>query len=105
MTWVRTWTAITILVLTSGTGAWAADSIEAGRMVFFSQGCYGCHRIGIVGTPIANDLAHVGRKYTAAKLAQWLRDPTSQKPSAHMPRLVLSEEEIQSLAAYLATLR
>jgi mono/diheme cytochrome c family protein len=105
MSWVRMWAAIALLVLTSGTGARAADGVEAGRTVFFSQGCYGCHRIGIVGTPIANDLAHVGRKYTATQLAQWLRDPASQKPSAHMPRLALSEEEIQSLAAYLATLR
>ena len=105
MTWVRMGAAIALLVLTSGTGARGADGVEAGRMAFFSQGCYGCHRIGIVGTPIANDLAHVGRKYTAAQLAQWLRDPASQKPSAHMPRLALSEEEIQSLAAYLASLR
>ena len=97
--------AAALLVLTSGTGARAADGVEPGRQVFFSQGCYGCHRIGIVGTPIANDLAHVGRKYSATQLAQWLRDPASQKPTAHMPRLALSEQEIQSLAAYLATLR
>jgi mono/diheme cytochrome c family protein len=96
--------AAVALVLTCATIAHAAD-VESGRQLFFSQGCYGCHRIGIVGTPIANDLAHVGRKYNASQLAQWLRDPASQKPSAHMPRLALSEDEIQSLAAYLATLR
>jgi mono/diheme cytochrome c family protein len=94
-----------LLLLACGTVAQAADGIDSGRQLFFSQGCYGCHRIGIVGTPIANDLAHVGRKYSASQLAQWLRDPASQKPSAHMPRLALTEEEIQSLAAYLATLR
>ena len=97
--------AISLLVLVSATGARAADNVEPGRQVFFSQGCYGCHRIGIVGTPIANDLGHVGQKYSASQLAQWLRDPASQKPTAHMPRLALSEQEIQALAAYLATLR
>ena len=102
---MRIGAAAALLVLMSATGAQAADGSEAGRMLFFSQGCYGCHRIGIVGTPIANDLAHVGRKYTASQLAQWLRDPASQKPRAHMPRLALTEEEIQSLAAYLATLQ
>jgi len=74
-------------------------------MLFFSQGCYGCHRVGVAGTPIANDLSHVGRKYSESQLAQWLRDPASQKPSAHMPRLTLTEDEIRSLAAYLATLQ
>jgi mono/diheme cytochrome c family protein len=78
---------------------------ETGQQIFFSQGCYGCHRIGVAGTPIAYDLTHVGRKYTAPELAKWLRDPASQKPSAHMPRLALTEEQIQGLAAYLASLR
>jgi len=78
---------------------------EPGRALFFSQGCYGCHRLGAAGTPIAHDLSHVGRKYTEAELARWLRDPASQKPNAHMPRLALTEEEIRALAAYLASLR
>ena len=102
---VRLSAALALLVLTSAMTAQAADGAESGRLIFFSQGCYGCHRIGIAGTPIANDLSHVGRKYNATQLALWLRDPASQKPTAHMPRLALSEEEIQSLAAYLATLR
>ncbi len=76
-----------------------------GRMVFFTQGCYGCHRLGVAGTPIAYDLSHIGRKYSAAQLAQWLRDPSQQKPSAHMPRLALTEEEIQALAAFLSAQR
>jgi mono/diheme cytochrome c family protein len=78
---------------------------EPGRIVFFTQGCYGCHRLGPAGTPIAYDLSHIGRKYDATQLARWLRDPASQKPSAHMPRLALTEEEIQALAAYLASLK
>ena len=76
-----------------------------GRAVFFQQGCYGCHRLGQAGTPIAHDLSHVGRKYTESELVQWLRDPASQKPNAHMPRLALTEDEIRSLAHYLASLR
>ncbi|HET7344079.1 MAG TPA: cytochrome c [Methylomirabilota bacterium] len=78
---------------------------DPGRVVFFSQGCYGCHRVGIVGTPIANDLSHVGTKFTESELADWLRDPARQKPTAHMPRLALTPEEIRALAAYLSTLK
>jgi mono/diheme cytochrome c family protein len=89
----------------SGGPARGRDVTEPGRTVFFSQGCYGCHRVGVAGTPIANDLSQVGRKYTDAEIAQWLRDPASQKPTAHMPRLALTEDEIRALAAYLGALR
>ena len=81
------------------------DAFEQGRRVFFAQGCYGCHRIGAAGTPIANDLSRVGRKYSEVDLVRWLRDPASQKPTAHMPRLALTEEEIRAVAAYLASLK
>ena len=37
-------------------------------------------------------------------LARWLRDPSSQRP-AHMPKLQLTEGEVQALAAYLGSLR
>ena len=92
------------LVAATPTAARGQDD-QPGRMVFFSQGCYGCHRIGVAGTPIAHDLSHVGSKYSASYLARWLRDPASQKPTAHMPRLALSEAEIQALAAYLSSLK
>lgn len=82
-----------------------SDVTEAGRTVFFAQGCYGCHRLGAAGTPIAHDLSHIGRKYTETQLEKWLRDPASQKPTAHMPRLALSDDEIRALARYLASLR
>lgn len=99
---------LALIPLTLVTSAFAqprADGADQGRTVFFSQGCYGCHRIGIVGTPIAYDLSHVGRKYTEAELAQWLRDPVKQKPTAHMPRLALTDDEIRALTTYLGSLR
>jgi len=82
-----------------------SDASEPGRQIFFAQGCYGCHRLGAAGTPIAYDLSHVGSKYTEAQLEKWLRDPTSQKPTAHMPRLTLTDDEIRALAKYLASLK
>ena len=93
------------LALVSPASAQTGGVTEQGRTVFFSQGCYGCHRLGQAGTPIAHDLSHVGRRYTEAQLAQWLRDPLTLKPTAHMPRLALTEDEIKALAAYLASLR
>ncbi len=75
-----------------------------GKRLFTDQGCYGCHIIGKFGTPIAPDLSHVGAKYTLADLTRWLRDPSAQKPTAHMPKIELAEAEVQALAAYLSSL-
>lgn len=104
---VLTFTALVLacLLSTSASAQQAPDALEAGRTVFFAQGCYGCHRLGAAGTPIAHDLSRIGRKYTEAQLEKWLRDPASQKPTAHMPRLALSDDEIRTLARYLASLR
>jgi mono/diheme cytochrome c family protein len=101
-----------VLALVLGAGAAliaapapAQDLEQPGRMVFFSQGCYGCHRIGIAGTPIAHDLSHIGRKYSEDQLARWLRDPGAARAGAHMPKVNLSEDEIRALARYLSSLR
>ena len=56
--------------------------VARGRSVFFEQGCYGCHTLGAVGTPIAPDLSRVGAKYSRSWLEGWLRDPATQKPTA-----------------------
>jgi cytochrome c oxidase subunit II len=79
--------------------------IEQGQQLFFKQGCYRCHTVGKVGTPIGLDLSHVGAQYSPSYLTGWLRDPASQKRTAHMPKIELTEEEIQALAAYLTSLR
>ena len=78
---------------------------ERGQAAFKNQGCYGCHLIGKFGSPIGPDLSHIGRKYSEAELSRWLRDPAQQRPNAHMPVLELSNDDVKSLAAYLATLR
>jgi len=79
--------------------------VARGARAFKSQGCYGCHLIGKFGTPIGPDLSHVGAKYRASYITSWLRDPQSVRPTAHMPKLELSAEDIQGLAAYLGSLK
>jgi len=80
-------------------------SAAQGRRMFMEQGCYGCHTVGKMGTSIATDLSHVGTKYSETYLRDWLREPQQQKPSAHMPKIQLSEAEARALAAYLASLK
>ncbi len=95
----------------------ATDSLMArGTQAFIGAGCIGCH--AMVGTPMAGqlgvigpNLSHVGSRATLAgammpntdeNLARWLRDPQAVKPGTLMklPRK-LTEEEIQTLVAYL----
>ena len=78
--------------------------IAQGQRLFADKGCYGCHTIGTAGTPIAPDLRQAGARYSEATLARWLRDPSAQKPTLHMPKLELSAVEASALAAYLASL-
>ena len=98
----------TVLVLLSGAplaGQERDPRASRGEQVWVSQGCYGCHLIGKFGTPIGPELSRVGAKYAASYLRQWLRDPGSVRPTAHMPKLELSPEEIDVLAVYLASLK
>ncbi len=104
--------AITLgLMLAMGLGlAWVASAQErpavtTGARLFMDQGCYGCHRIRALGTPIGPDLSRVGAKYTEADLVRWLSDPASQKPNAHMPKLELTPADVTALAAFLAVQR
>lgn len=83
----------------------SADRVREGNRVFFEVGCHGCHTVGALGTPIGPDLSRVGAKYPRPYLERWLRDPSAQRPSAHMPKLELTEPQISALAAFLSTLR
>jgi mono/diheme cytochrome c family protein len=99
--------ALLVAALGACSAATAQDQGPAaqGKRLFTEHGCYGCHVIEKYGTPIATDLSHIGAKYNVTYLTGWLRDPSAQKPTAHMPKIALSESEAQTLAAYLASLR
>jgi cytochrome c oxidase subunit 2 len=94
-----------VALLLASTPAGAQDAAARGERVYAAQGCYGCHQVGKTGTPIGPNLSGIGTKYPAAYLRQWLRDPQSVRPAAHMPRLELTAEDVESLAAYLSSLK
>jgi cytochrome c oxidase subunit 2 len=107
------WRSVVIAVVLGSLGivgaalqprALADDRVELGRRLFMEQGCYGCHTLNRLGTPIGPDLSHLGARYSATVLEAWLRDPATQRPTAHMPRLDLTEPQIKALAAFLASL-
>ena len=97
----RAITGVAVATTTSN----AQDGVDAGKRYFMDSGCYGCHIVGKMGTPIGPDLSHVGAKYSRAYLERWLKDPAALRPSAHMPKLELSEQQAKALADFMSSLR
>jgi mono/diheme cytochrome c family protein len=97
--------AIAVLLTASPTAAQDKAAIAKGHSLFMEHGCYGCHTLGKVGTPIAPDLAQIGAKRDRSYLKTWLRDPASQRPTAHMPKIQMAPGDADALAAYLSSLR
>lgn len=92
------------------------EAVGAGRHVFETQACINCHTIsGTVGTGrFGPDLSHLMSRTTLASgaalntpkdLRQWIHQPDSIKPGSLMPAMNLSDQQLDQLTAYLATLR
>jgi cytochrome c oxidase subunit 2 len=91
-------------------------SVAAGRRVFETQACMNCHTIrGTAATGrFGPDLTHLMSRDTLGSgimlntkenLRQWINDPDSFKPGCLMPAMQLSDEQVDQLTAYLATLK
>ena len=71
---------------------------EAGRNLYFSRGCVGCHRLGDVGGDLGPDLTQLGGRATASRLRFVLRVTL---PEARMPHPDLRPDEREALVAFL----
>jgi cytochrome c oxidase subunit 2 len=100
----------------AGQGPPAATQGGDGERVFLSNICVNCHTIR--GTSAAGtagpDLTHVAARATigagvlpndVARMRAWLADPQRYKPGSLMPRVPLSDSDLDALAAYLGSLR
>ncbi len=87
-----------------------------GERVFLSNICVNCHTIA--GTAAAGtagpDLTHLASRTTlgagvlpndVARMRAWLADPQRYKPGSLMPRVPLSDADLDALAAYLGSLK
>ncbi|MBI4310601.1 MAG: cytochrome c oxidase subunit II [Chloroflexi bacterium] len=77
-------------------------------------GCVACHTVGAAGAAIGPNLTYLGERTTLAgaimpntpeNLAAWIRNPQQQKPGALMPRLGLSEYEVEAVVAFLESMK
>lgn len=73
----------------------------------FAQNCTDCHRIGDEGGTLGPDLSAVGTHRSVNFLSAFTADPKTVLPGATMPayRDVLTEAQIDDVAAYLASQR
>lgn len=89
---------------------------SAGRRTFEGLSCINCHTVA--GTAAMGrfgpDLTHLMSRETIASgaalntpenLRRWVQDPGGIKPGSKMPAMGLSDSELNSLTAYLETLR
>jgi cytochrome c551/c552 len=51
-------------------GAQDRPAVATGARLFMAHGCYGCHRVGALGTPIGPDLSKIGARYAETDLAE-----------------------------------
>jgi len=89
-------------------------SVERGKALVESVGCYGCHSVGAIEaagnqTQIRRrhgyNLSNQGSKVSANWIANWVQDPQKVWPDSKMPSLRLTDAETADIAAYLASLK
>lgn len=81
---------------------------RAGRALYQSQQCGGCHRIAGQGGDEGPDLTTIGLRHSAGWLHSFMEQPSRFHPESRMPAYgppAMSHQEIEELSQYLATLR
>jgi ubiquinol-cytochrome c reductase cytochrome b subunit len=81
--------------------------VQKGEELYQAQGCTACHKVNGQGGVVGPDLSDEGNKGRSADwLAAQIRNPKAHDPSSIMPPYPsLSQEQIESLVAYLLSLR
>lgn len=95
----------------------AGSAAAEGKNLFLGRGCVACHVVrGVseIATSPAPDLTHLASRnviagasldFSEADLHEWLANPPLVKPGSFMPNLGLDSEQIDTLIAYLETLK
>jgi ubiquinol-cytochrome c reductase cytochrome b subunit len=91
-----------------GVGASLTSVQRAGRALYQSQQCGGCHRVAGQGGEEGPDLTTVGLRHSAGWLHSFVEQPSRFHPQSRMPSYgppALSHQEIEELAQFLSSLR
>jgi cytochrome c oxidase subunit 2 len=94
----------------------STDRQKRGQQLFLTGSCVLCHTIDgtLARSRVGPPLTHLASQQTIgagafantrANLARWIRDPHTMKPGVRMPQNFLSQEDLDALLDYLATLK
>ena len=75
------------------------------RPAVYEQLCVACHSLNGSGGVVGPALDGVGNRFAENYFAPWLKDPLAVKPDSKMPKLPLTEEQVQELAKFLSQLK
>lgn len=81
---------------------------RAGRALYQSQQCGGCHRVAGQGGEEGPDLTTVGLRHSSGWIHSFLEAPSRFHPESRMPAFAppaLTHQEIEELSQYLSSLR
>jgi mono/diheme cytochrome c family protein len=82
--------------------------VEQGRQLFYSKfACQSCHIADFAKDKgyIGPALAATGKRFNAAWIYHWLKDPQALRPGTMEPNQHMSDDEVRSLTAFLMSLK
>jgi len=96
--------------------AYVGDTVSVGQKIFETTNCINCHNVAgtVANGRFGPDLTHLMSRETIASgavpntpgnLRLWIQNPDVLKPGSRMPAMGLSDQELDAVTAYLATLR
>lgn len=91
----------------AGRSEFSPELIARGEALFEDLGCVSCHAVDpkrMKGMPPSGEdvsLAHMGEKWNAGMLTEYLQNPAAHDPWTRMPDFHLARTEAESIAGYL----
>ena len=85
--------------------AQAAADPTPGEKIYSAKRCAACHVIQGKGGKLGPALSDIGSKRDAQWLKTFLKDPKAINPESKMSLFKGTDEELESLVAYLLTLK
>jgi mono/diheme cytochrome c family protein len=96
-----------VLAVLGASASVARGGADEGKALYDKQ-CKVCHSVGDDKGKMADKggpLDGVGTKRDAAWLKKYLTDPKSAMPDAKMPKMKLTDQQLDDLVTYMLTLK
>ncbi|CAE80395.1 nitric oxide reductase, cytochrome c-containing subunit [Bdellovibrio bacteriovorus HD100] len=83
----------------------AAVQATVAQPQIYGQVCVACHTMNGTGGNTGPTLDGIGSRRDGEYLTHWLKDPAAVKADSKMPKLPLTDEQIQELVTYLSQIK